>query len=85
MTAGSRCLMYSPLWKVSYLLVQLEMSMLTDVLPLILWMPLIMFMFGSLPFEVFVICNEVCHLFFNNGSTYLNWHDLIVLWWFFKH
>ena len=26
--------------------------MLTDVLPLILWIPLIMLMFGSLPFEV---------------------------------
>ena len=26
--------------------------MLTDVLPLILWMLLIIFMFGSLPFEV---------------------------------
>ena len=37
-------------------------SMLTDILPLILWMPLIMFMFGSLPFEVFssVIKYAIC-------------------------
>ena len=39
--------------------------MLTDVLPLILWMPLIIFMFGSLPFEVlssvmkYAICSSI--------------------------
>ena len=32
-----------------------------------------------------VICNKVCHLFFNNWSTYLNWHNTIVSWWYFKY
>ena len=52
MTAGSRCPIYSPLWNLRCLLVKLETSMLTDVLLLILWMPLIMLMFGSLPLGV---------------------------------
>ena len=36
--------------------------MLTDVFPLILWMPLMMLMFGSLPFEVlsFVMKYAIC-------------------------
>ena len=40
-------------------------SMLTDVLPLILWILLMMFMFGSLPFEVlssamkYAICSSM--------------------------
>ena len=39
--------------------------MFTDVLPLILWIPLIMFMFGSLPLEVllsvikYAICSSI--------------------------
>ena len=28
-----------------------------------------------------VICNEVCHRFLNNGSTYLNWYNTIVSGW----
>ena len=75
MTTGSRCLMYSPLWKVRCLLVYLETSTLTDVLPLILWIPLMMFMFGSFPFEVlssvmkYAMCSSTMGPFILIGMT----------------
>ena len=31
-----------------------------------------------------VICNEVCHMFLDNWSTYHNWHNTIVSWWYFE-
>ena len=51
------------------------MSILTDVLPLILWMPLIMFMFGSLPFVVlssvmkYAICSSIMGPLILIGTT----------------
>ena len=49
--------------------------MLTDVLPLILWIPLMMFMFGSLPFEVlssvmkYTICSSMMGPLILIGTT----------------
>ena len=31
-----------------------------------------------------VVCNEVCHLFFDNRSTNFNWYNTVALWWYFK-
>ena len=47
---GSKCPTYSPLLNVTSLLLQFKTRKLTDVLPLILWIPFTMFMLGSFPF-----------------------------------
>ena len=31
-----------------------------------------------------IIHNEVCHMFFNDGPTYLNWHNTIVSLWYLE-
>ena len=47
---GSRCPTYSPLLNVIYILVSFDSRILTDVFPLLLWMPFIVFILGSFPF-----------------------------------
>ena len=47
---GSRHPTHSPLLNVICLLVLFDIRIFTDVFPLMLWMPLVMFMLGSFPF-----------------------------------